>query len=120
MMIGLDPALGVDAVVAIRVAVVVAALLLRRRRELVRRLMFGGAALASTIAGLTAAAVLGSGDPSRGVFFVHHASGFSLDYSIDPLSAWFLLVLSTLAMPIAIFSIGYVRHPPLDGRSVFL
>jgi hydrogenase-4 component B len=119
-MISLNPALGAGAVVAIRVAVVVAALLLRRRRELVRRLMFGGAALASTIAGLTAAAVLGSGDPSRGVFFVHHASGFSLDYSIDPLSAWFLLVLSTLAVPIAIFSIGYVRHPPLDGRSVFL
>ena len=57
---------------------------------------------------------------SRGVLFVHHASGFSLDYSIDPLSAWFLIVLSTLAVPIAIFSIGYARHPPLDGRSVFL
>ncbi len=119
-MISLNPALGVSAVVAIRVAVIVVALLLRRRRELVRRLTFGGAALASTIAGLTAAAVLGSGDPSRGVFFVHHASGFSLDYSIDPLSAWFLMVLSTLAVPIAIFSIGYARHPPLDGRSVFL
>jgi hydrogenase-4 component B len=119
-MISLNPALGVGAVVAIRVAVIVVALLLRRRSALVRRLTFGGAALASTIAGLTAAAVLGSGDPSRGVFFVHHASGFSLEYSIDPLSAWFLMVLSTLAVPIAIFSIGYARHPPLDGRSVFL
>ncbi len=119
-MISLNPALGAGAVVAIRVAVVVAALLLRRRRELVRRVAFGGAALASAIAGLSAATALRGGGASRDVFFVHHASGFSLDYAIDPLSAWFLIVLSVLAVPIAIFSIGYARHPPLDGRSVFL
>jgi hydrogenase-4 component B len=119
-MISLNPALGVGAVVAVRVAVVVVALLLRRRRELVRRVAFSGAALASVIAGLTAAGVLSAGGASQGVFFVHHASGFSLDYAIDPLSAWFLIVLSALAVPIAIFSIGYARHPPLDGRSVFL
>jgi hydrogenase-4 component B len=119
-MISLNPALGVGAVVAVRVAVVVLALLLRRRRELVRRVAFGGAALASAIAGLTAAAALRAGGASRGVFFVHHASGLSLDYAIDPLSAWFLVVLSVLAVPIAIFSIGYARHSPLDGRSAFL
>jgi hydrogenase-4 component B len=119
-MISLDPALGVDSVVAIRALIVAAALLLRRRREWVRLLAFGGAALASAIVGLTAAAALGSGRAVRGVLFVHHASGFSLDYSIDPLAAWFLIVLSALALPIAIFSIGYTRHPPLDGRSVFL
>ena len=98
-MISLNPALGAGAVVAIRVAVVVAALLLRRRRELVRRVAFGGAALASAIAGLTAATALRGGGASRDVFFVHHASGFSLDYAIDPLSAWFLIVLSVLAVP---------------------
>jgi hydrogenase-4 component B len=119
-MISLDPALGVDAVVAIRALIVPAALLLRRQREWVRVLAFGGAALASALTGLTAATVLGSGGAVRGVLFVHHASGFSLDYSIDPLAAWFLVVLSALALPIAIFSIGYTRHPPLDGRSVFL
>ena len=116
----INPALGVGAVVVVRAAVVVVALLLRRRRELVRRVAFGGSALASAIAGFTAAVALGSTAVSRGVFFVHHASGFSLSYSIDPLSAWFLIVLSALAAPIAIFSIGYARHPPLDGRSVFL
>jgi hydrogenase-4 component B len=120
MMTWLDPALGVDAVVAVRAAVVVAALLMRRRREWVRRLAFGGAALASALAGLTAATALRAGGAARGVLFVHHASGFSLDYSIDPLAAWFLIVLSALSLPIAIFSIGYTRHPPLDGRSVFL
>src|SRR5512138_2246144 len=120
MMTWLNPALGVDAVVAIRAAIVVAALLLRQRREWVRRLAFGGAALGSTISGLTAAAALASGRAARGVLFVHHASGFSLDYSIDPLAAWFLIVLAALSLPIAIFSIGYTRHPPLDGQSVFL
>ena len=119
-MVSLNPALGVGAVVAVRVAVVVVALLLRRRREVVRWVTFGGAALASAIAGLTAAAALRAGGASRGVFFAHHASGFSLEYAIDPLAAWFLVVLSALAVPIAIFSIGYARHPPLDGRSVFL
>src|SRR5512134_3007934 len=101
-MIPLDPALGVGAVAAVRVAVVVAALLLRRRREWVRRVAFGGAALASALTGLTAAAGLAGDAALRGTLFVHHASGFSLDYAIDPLSAWFLLVLSTLAVPIAI------------------
>jgi hydrogenase-4 component B len=116
----IDPALGVGAVVVVRVAVVVVALLVRRRRELVRRIVFGGAALASAISGLTAAVALRSGEIWRGAVFVHHASGFSLDYAIDPLSAWFLIVLSVLAVPIGIFSIGYTRHRPLDGRSVFL
>jgi hydrogenase-4 component B len=120
MTIWLDPALGIDAVVSIRVAVVIAALLLRRRREWVRRVAFGGAAFASAITGLTAAAALGGGGATRGVLFVHHASGFSLDYAIDPLAAWFLIVLSVVALPVAIFSIGYARHPPLDRRSVFL
>jgi hydrogenase-4 component B len=43
-----------------------------------------------------------------------------LTYAVDGLSAWFLLVLSVLAVSIAIFSIGYVSHPPLSRRSVFL
>ena len=69
----INPALGVGAVVVVRAAVVVVALLLRRRRELVRRVAFGGSALASAIAGFTAAVALGSTAVSRGVFFVHHA-----------------------------------------------
>jgi hydrogenase-4 component B len=116
----LDLAWEIDTVVAIRVAIVVAVLLLRRRREWVRWVAFGGATVASAIVGLTAAATCGAGRAARGVLLVHHASGFSLEYAIDPLAAWFLMVLSLLAIPIAIFSIGYTRHPPLEGRSVFL
>jgi hydrogenase-4 component B len=58
--------------------------------------------------------------PSHGVLLAHGASGFSLTYAIDGLSAWFLLVLSALAIPIALFSIGYVAHPPFGQRSAFL
>ena len=119
-MFSLNPALGLAAAAAIHGVVSVAALLMRRRTESVRRIGFGGAALASAIASLASVAALRSGGVSRGVLFVHHASGFSLDYAIDPLAAWFLLVLSALALPIAIFSIGYGRQAPLDGRSVFL
>jgi hydrogenase-4 component B len=104
----------------IRLGVIAAILVLRRRRELVRRVAFGGAAVASAITGLTAAAVLRTGVPVRGLLIVHDASGLSLSYAVDPLSAWFLVVLSVIAVPIALFSVGYARHAPLDQRSVFL
>ena len=39
---------------------------------------------------------------------------------MDGLSAWFLVVLSVLAVPIALFSIGYVGHSHLSRRSVFI
>jgi hydrogenase-4 component B len=58
--------------------------------------------------------------PVDGVWLVHQASGFALTFSIDTLSAWFLLVLSILAVPIGIFSIGYLSHPPLAPRSAFI
>jgi hydrogenase-4 component B len=115
-----NASLGVDTVMAVRLAGIVLAILLQRRTELVRRIVFGSAALASTLTGLIAVAVLRSGDVWQGVFLVHRASGLSLVYAIDPLSAWFLLVLSAIAVPIAMFSIGYVRHPPLGGRSAFV
>ena len=114
-MISLSPL----AVVAVRVGTIVAALVLRRRSEWVRRVGLGGSALASVITGMTAAFLLSSGTRVQGTFLAHSASSFSLAYSIEPLSAWFLIVLSALAIPIAIFSIGYARHPPLSGRSVF-
>ncbi len=119
-MIGVDPAVGVPVAIAIRFIIIVAILMVRNRPELVRRIAFGGSALASAISGLTAAAVLQTGVPLHGLLFAHGASGLSLGYSVDALSAWFLVVLATLAVPIAVFSIGYARHAPLDRRSVFL
>lgn len=119
-MIPFDPRVGVAAAVAVRLGIILVAVLVRRRRESVRWLTFGGSAIASLIIGITAVDVLRTGTSVDGVLFVHAASGFSVGYSVDALSAWFLLVLSTLAAPIACFSIGYARHPPLNERSPFL
>jgi len=116
----LDPSVAVPVVFALRVAVVVASLVVRRRPETVRRVSFGGAAVASVLTAAAAAAALGGGAPLGGVLFVHPHSGLTLSYALDPLSAWFLVVLSVLAVPIAIFSIGYARHPPFHTRSAFL
>jgi hydrogenase-4 component B len=58
--------------------------------------------------------------PEHGVLFVHRASGFSLGYTLDALSGWFLIVLALLAVPIAIYSLGYAGHGHLRQRSVFL
>ena len=119
-MISFDPHHGVTAAIAVRIGVVLIAVVVRRRRELVRLFTFAGSAIASVIIGITALTVLRTATDIQGILFVQKASGFSVGYSIDALSAWFLLVLSTLGAPIALFSIGYARQPPLHQRSVFL
>jgi hydrogenase-4 component B len=118
-MISLDPHVGVITAVAVRIGIILIAVLARHRRELLRLVTFGGSAIASLIIGITALAVMRTGASIQGVLFVHVASGFSVGYSVDALSAWFLLVLSTLAIPIAVFSVGYARHSPLEQRSAF-
>ncbi len=118
-----DPADALPLALAIRVAVIVMTLLLWRRTRAARHVAFFGSALASAVTGAMAVAVLhASSSPAgwHGVLFVHHASGIVLGYSVDGLSAWFLLVLSMLAVPIALYSIGYMAHPPLDRRAVFI
>ena len=64
--------------------------------------------------------MLQAGASRHGELFLHRASQFSLTYTIDGLSAWFLIVLSTLAIPIAIFSIGYFAHGHFARRSAFI
>jgi hydrogenase-4 component B len=111
---------GLPAALAIRIAAAALALLAWRRHGAARVLAFGGAAAASAVTALAAARVLASGSADRGVLFVHRASGLSLCYSVDALSAWFLLVLSVLAAPIAVYSIGYLADPLLRERSAFI
>jgi hydrogenase-4 component B len=110
---------GVLTVLAFRLGIVVAALAWRGRPELVRRISYVGAAAASLLTARVAVAVLADG-PIQGVLFAHGASGFVLTYTVDPLSAWFLIVLSALAFPIALYSIGYSRQPLLDRRAAFI
>jgi hydrogenase-4 component B len=103
--------------VALRLAVMALALLTARRTPISRLVGFVGSAVASLVTLTTAVAVLRSGAVSHGELFVHRASRITLTYSIDGLSAWFLVVLATLAIPIAIFSIGYFAHGHVQRRS---
>jgi hydrogenase-4 component B len=113
-------ALALPAALLIRAAIVLATLLVSKREGLARRVSFIGSAAASTVTALGAAHVLLTGTTARGTLVVHRATGWSLGFSVDTLSAWFLLVLSLLAVPIAIYSLGYTRHGRLKERSAFM
>jgi len=110
----------VHAVFAIRLGVAALTLVLWRRSGAARFVACAGSTLASVVAGYTAVATLRSGAIADGVLFVHRASGISLTYRIDPLSAWFLVVLATVAVPIAVFSFGYLASPHWARRSPFI
>jgi hydrogenase-4 component B len=112
--------LGLQAALMLRLVVIVGTLLAGQRREGARRIAFVGSAVASVLTGLSAVAVLLGGAPAQGFQVLHGVSGFALTFAVDELSAWFLLVLSGLAVPIAVFSLGYVRSPHYANRSVFI
>ncbi len=76
--------------------------------------------MASGLTGALAWMVLTTGRPARGGLLWHAASGFHLGFAVDRLSAWFLLVLALLAIPIALYSLGYVAHGALSRRSAFV
>jgi hydrogenase-4 component B len=112
---------GLPLALVLRIGIVAAALLLsRRRRGTACLVALLGAAAASLATGLAAAGALRTGVRAEGVLFVHEASGFALTYAVDGLSAWFLIVLSVLSLPIACFSIGYVTHAHIRRRAVFI
>ena len=108
------------AALALRVVIVALTLLLASRPAVARLLGLVGSALASFVTLTAAVATLVAGGSSPGVLFLHRASQFSFSYDLDGLAAWFLIVLSTLAIPIAIFSIGYLADRHFDRRSVFV
>jgi hydrogenase-4 component B len=113
-------AIGLPGALALRLSIVAVTLVLSRRSRLAPALGFLGSAAASLVTGLLAVEALLAGAPMEGDLFVHRASGLRLSYAVDGLSAWFLLVLAVLAVPIAIYSIGYAGHANLRRRSVFL
>ena len=99
---------------ALRICIAAVTVLAAPRRGVALRVALLGSVAASLATGVAAVHVLSAGAAVNGVLFVHHASGFSLGYSIDGLSAWFLLVLSVVAIPIAIFSLGYLGSRTLE------
>src|SRR6266550_2272988 len=102
---------------AIRAAIVLVTVIAAKKSALARQVSFLGSAAASTVTALGAAQVLRTGAAAHGTLLVHRASGWSLGFTIDGLSAWFLLVLSLVAIPIAIYSLGYARHGRLASRA---
>jgi hydrogenase-4 component B len=116
----LDAQTALPAALVLRLAVVVLTLTALRRDRAARWVGFLGAAAASGVTGLLAVEVLRTGAAVQGVLLVHQASGLELTYGVDSLAAWFLAVLSLLAIPVALFSIGYIGHGSLRPRSVFV
>jgi hydrogenase-4 component B len=109
--------IGLAGILSIRLGLVAITLLVRRMKGPALAVSFVGSAFASLATAILSVAVLSGGPPVDGILLVHRASGFSFGYAIDPLAAWFLLVLSVVALPIALFSIGYVGHPHLRSRA---
>lgn len=112
-----DPGSFLRASLVLRIVVVAMALVTAGRVRTCRLVGFGGSALASSLTLVAALAALGTEAPSQGQLFVHRVSQFALGYRVDGLSAWFLIVLSALAIPIAIFSIGYFTPAHFHRRT---
>jgi hydrogenase-4 component B len=115
-----DPSVWVPASIATRLGSIALTLALSRWPRASRYAAFIGSCLASSITAALALHVLVSGARVHGELLQHAASGFTLGFAVDRLSAWFLLVLAVLAVPIAAYSVGYLAHGPLERRSAFV
>ena len=114
MTIGLILAAGLPAAFVVRLAAIVASLLLRGRPGLCRFVGLAGSLVASGITLRVALDAVRMRGTVEGVLFRHAASGIEFGYQLTPLSAWFLLVLGIVAIPVTVYSVGYFAHaiPP--------
>ncbi|MCM2256393.1 MAG: hydrogenase 4 subunit B [Vicinamibacteria bacterium] len=108
------------AALAIRLGSAAVALAFARRAGVGRDIALAGSALASLVTGGLAASVLATGQGPSGTLLRHAASGLAVGFSVDRLSAWFLLVLAVLAIPVAVYSRAYLGHGASAGRSGFV
>lgn len=106
----LDYVASVPIAVVIRLITIGATLACGRHAPSARRVSLIGSMLASIVTTTVAVQVIASSHPIGGVLFRHVASGIALTYAVTPLSAWFLLVLGVVAVPVAIYSLGYFAH----------
>jgi hydrogenase-4 component B len=102
---------------ATRFVAIALALALARRAASCRVTGLAGSMFASLLVGVTGAAVALGGAPVQGLLLGHRASGLSFGYAVAPLAAWFLVVLATLAVPAALYSLGYLAHAVPAGRT---
>jgi len=96
------------------------ALVLRRHPAACRSAAFLASLCGSLASFAVAVSVLASGRSIRGVLFANAAAGSSVGYTVDPLSAWFLMTLAVLAAPLALYSVGYLAHAIPPGRTAFV
>jgi hydrogenase-4 component B len=113
-------AAGLPAALAIRLAAAAASAVLARRAGACRGVALGGSFLASAVTMTVAVYVIVSGRAIDGVLVRHAASGTVLGYSVTPLSAWFLMVLELIAMPVAVYSVGYFAHAIAAPRTALV
>ena len=110
-------AVGVPLALAIRLTSVVATLMLARHARVCRWAALGASIVASVMTAGVAAYVIASGTAIDGTLFRHAASETVLGYSVTPLSAWFLMVLGLIAVPVALYSAGYFAHAVARPRT---
>ncbi len=110
-------AVGVPLALAIRLTSVVATLMLARHARVCRWAALGASIVASVMTAGVAAYVIASGTAIDGTLFRHAASETVLGYSVTPLSAWFLMVLGLIAVPVALYSTGYFAHAVARPRT---
>jgi len=109
--------MSVPAALAIRMAAIVSTIVLARNTRACRLVAMGGSILASVITVTVAMTVVRSGQSADGVLFNHLASGIVFSYAVTPLSAWFLLVLGLVAVPVAVYSTAYFAHAVTPART---
>ena len=107
---------GLPAAMMIRLASTAASFACARQPRLARSAALGGSILASAITTVVAWQVLASGTAIDGMLVRHAPSGMVLGYAVTPLSAWFLMVLGIIAVPIAVYSTAYFAHAVNPAR----
>jgi len=110
-------AIGLPAAILVRLFAAATALALARRPRACRGAALVGSMLASLLTVTTAVEVVASGHSVEGALFRHAASGTVFDYAVTPLSAWFLMVLEVIALPVALYSVAYFSHSLAASRT---
>jgi len=113
-------AIGLPAAFVVRLITVAATLALARRARACRWTALAGSMLASLVTATVALEVLRSGQAVEGVLLRHAAAEVVFDYSVTPLSAWFLMVLGVIAVPIAVYSTAYFGHSVVVSRTALV
>ena len=108
---------GLPAALLVRLLSAVATLALARRPVPCRWVALGGSMVASLMTMTVALGVIGSGQPVEGLLVRHAVSGIAFEYAVTPLSAWFLMVLGVIAVPIALYSVAYFSHSVVASRT---